>query len=85
MSKRIQCRNFFDYEWKKNPNAVYVARPSRWGNPYPVSEYGLDECLRLYEIWLREQLKKAKRGYSRSEALRVAMREMLERWTGRQL
>jgi metal-responsive CopG/Arc/MetJ family transcriptional regulator len=27
----------------------------------------------------------AKRGYGRSEALRMAMREMLERWTGRRL
>ena len=25
----------------------------------------------------------AKRGYSRSEAMRIGMRELLERWTGR--
>ena len=31
-----------------NPDAVIVARPSRWGNPFPVKDYGLDVSLALF-------------------------------------
>lgn len=30
-------------------NAVYVGRPSKWGNPFPLTAYGRDEALRLYK------------------------------------
>lgn len=53
---RIQRKNFFDYSWKSNPNAVYVGRPSKWGNPFKVSEYGLEQCLKLYRNWLTQKL-----------------------------
>lgn len=56
MPKRIQRKNFFDWTWKKNPNAIYVGRPSKWGNPFDVKTYGLDESLRLYEEWLKKKL-----------------------------
>lgn len=26
--------------WKMPPNTVYVGRPSKWGNPFGVIEYG---------------------------------------------
>lgn len=54
--KRIQKKNFYDYSWKSNPNAVYVGRPTKWGNPFKVSEYGLEECLEKYRKWLDEKL-----------------------------
>ena len=56
--KRIQKKHFYDYSWKSNPNAVYVGRPSKWGNPFKVSEHGLKECLHLYTKWLAEQFLK---------------------------
>jgi hypothetical protein len=31
---------------------------SKWGNPYKVPEYSLEESLRLYEIHVREKLLK---------------------------
>lgn len=34
--------------WRKPENTVGVARPSRWGNPFPVDEYGLDLSLALF-------------------------------------
>jgi len=55
--KRIQRKNFFDYSWKKNPNAVYIGRPSKWGNPFKVSKYGLRKCLEKYCEWLENQLR----------------------------
>lgn len=31
-------------------------KKSKWHNPYPVKQYGLEESLRLFEIHLRENL-----------------------------
>lgn len=32
--------------------AVLVARPSRWGNPYSIEEYGREKAIEMYERWL---------------------------------
>jgi len=50
---RICLKNRFE----KNPeNTVRVSRPSRYGNPFPLTEYTREESLRLYEEWLKKQL-----------------------------
>jgi len=54
--KRIQRKNFYDYSWKGNSNAVYVGRPTKYGNPFKVSDYGLDQCIVLYKEWLAAKL-----------------------------
>lgn len=55
--KRIQRKNFFEYNWKSNPNAVYVGRPSKWGNPYKLKDgFTLEESLIQYKSWLELQL-----------------------------
>lgn len=58
--KRIQKKHFYDYSWKSNPNAVYVGRGKgeigKWGNPFKLSEYRLDDCLLKYQKWLDNQL-----------------------------
>jgi len=63
MPKRIQRKNLFDYPWKSNPNAVYVGRPSKWGNRFKVGEvtaWGevltLERSLELYKRWLLGKL-----------------------------
>lgn len=43
--------------WRMPSNAVYVGRPTVWGNPYAVKEMGLSEALRRYELWLDEKIK----------------------------
>ena len=35
-----------------NKDAVYIGRPSRWGNPYRLSKYSRSEAIRLFEIHL---------------------------------
>ena len=36
-------------------NAIYVGRPSRWGNPWPVPFYYLESSLRAYrELLVKE-------------------------------
>lgn len=49
--QRIQQRR--TKGWRKPENTVSVARPSRWGNPFPVSEYGLDLSLQLFSDAMR--------------------------------
>ena len=36
--------------WKMPENAVYVGRPTRWGNPYPVEEFGRAEAIRKFRL-----------------------------------
>lgn len=38
--KRIQRRR--TKGWRMPRNAVYVGRPSKWGNPYTAEEWGAD-------------------------------------------
>jgi hypothetical protein len=35
--------------------AVYVGRPSRWGNPFPVAEHGPAAAVELYRVWLLDR------------------------------
>lgn len=50
--------------WRKPADAVVVARPTRWGNPFPLAEYGRAESVRRHREWLladRELLDRARR------------------------
>ena len=35
-------------------DAVFIGRPSLWGNPYKLALYSRKEAIRLYEIYLFE-------------------------------
>ncbi len=59
--------NYKDFiEWSANTNHLYIGRDmsyyvpgtykSKWHNPFPVKNYGLDECLILYEEHIRDNL-----------------------------
>lgn len=39
------------------PNTVYVGRPTKWGNPFKLSEFNdVRTCLEKYEAWLNAML-----------------------------
>src|SRR5699024_1203807 len=40
---------------RKPAGTVYVGRPSRWGNPYPVAEYGRARAVALYRQHLADR------------------------------
>lgn len=40
MPERVQLRRV--HGWRKPPNTVVVARPSRWGNPYRLADLRTD-------------------------------------------
>lgn len=47
------------YYYRKFPlNTKSVARPSRWGNPYKLGSYTLEESLKEYRKWLKDRLEK---------------------------
>lgn len=55
--KRIQKKR--TKGWRMPANAVYVGRPTKWGNPYEIDErYGhtREYVIRLYENWLHNRL-----------------------------
>jgi hypothetical protein len=48
MPKRIQRSR--RKGWKMPANAIYVGRPTKWGNPYPVEEFGRDEAVGRFRV-----------------------------------
>lgn len=52
MPRRIQRKR--TKGWRMPPGAVYVGRPSIWGNPWRADDsMTADECVRRYREWLR--------------------------------
>lgn len=56
-----QVLNNRQLKWKLPDNAVYVGRPSKWGNPFHTKEtlygkpsklYTRDEAISLYELYI---------------------------------
>jgi len=37
-------------------NTVYVGRPTKWGNPFVVKEFGLDVAIAKYLEWLQYRI-----------------------------
>jgi hypothetical protein len=53
--KRIQRKR--SKGWKMPPNAVYVGRPTKWGNPYKIGVDGSrEEVIAKYREWLKKKL-----------------------------
>ena len=38
--------------WRMPPGAVYVGRPSRWGNPFTIEEYGAEGAVAEFAIYV---------------------------------
>lgn len=47
---RVQLRR--TKGWRKPDNTVVVARPTRWGNPFPVIDGDREFAVFLYRGWL---------------------------------
>jgi hypothetical protein len=66
--KRIQRQRIKG--WRMPENAVYVGRPSPWGNPYKIGALPLgftrDQSLRLFRMWASD----SRRGWDFLEPLR---------------
>ena len=54
MPKRIQRKR--TKGWKMPPNTVYVGRPTTWGNPFTVKEWGREIAINNFRVMLEENL-----------------------------
>lgn len=50
MPERIQRKR--TKGWRMPEGAVYVGRPTCWGNPHATEECGREEAVRLYRAYL---------------------------------
>ena len=57
MNKRIQRKR--TKGWRTPENAIYVGRPTKWGNPYKIdwNHTTLDYLLLKYRWWLEQKLR----------------------------
>ena len=49
----VNIKNLNFVEWQKQPNSLFIGRPSPWGNPYKVHIYGRATCIAMYEDYIR--------------------------------
>ena len=65
--KQLNKNNYNNLlHWLEDPNHIYIGRnmnfyveganASKWQNPFTVKKYGLDDCLKLYEEYVRTNL-----------------------------
>lgn len=50
---RIKREYYKAYDTPNTLPVQYVGRPTKFGNPFSVSEYGRAEALRLYSEWIK--------------------------------
>lgn len=54
MGKRVKITSFTIKSLPKN--VVYVGRPTKYGNPFSVNQFGRHEAVKLYKSWIYEQV-----------------------------
>lgn len=55
------------YHKTASAEAVYIGRPSVWGNPFSVQEYGREKAIELYRKWIFAPEQKELRERARKE------------------
>ncbi len=53
LTRRIQRRRTAG--WRMPPNTVYVGRPTKFGNPFPVARHSAASAVANYRLWLQSQ------------------------------
>lgn len=43
--------------WKRNPDYVYIGRPSMWGNPYALNRFSREVAIKMFEDNITEDLR----------------------------
>ncbi len=38
--------------WRKPPNTECISRPSKFGNPFAIDEYGRERAIKMFEDWI---------------------------------
>ncbi|MDR6971242.1 DUF4326 domain-containing protein [Leifsonia shinshuensis] len=56
--------------WRKPENTVVVARPSKWGNPFPIADLGRAQAIAAFRAMLDDPATRAALGYPEPEEIR---------------
>lgn len=59
--------------WRKPENTVVVARPTKWGNPFPIAEYGRPRAIAAFRAMLDDPAQRDALGYPDLEQIRAAL------------
>lgn len=65
---------------KKEPFDVYIGRPSKWGNPFSVRQYGRDGCLDMYREWLSGKIDIGEKPPTKEEIIKELKGKVLGCW-----
>ena len=57
-AKPIRIQRTRKKGFKLPENSIYVGRPTKWGNPYSVEEYGREKAVQLYREYLNNNAAK---------------------------
>lgn len=56
--------------WRKPDNTVVVARPSKWGNPFPISDRGRVHAIDAFRAMLDDPAARAALDYPEPDEIR---------------
>jgi len=59
--------------WRKPENTVVVARPTRWGNPFPIAELGRERAIAAFRAMLDDREQRSAMGYPDPEEIRARL------------
>ena len=60
--------------WTQPQEAVYVGRPTQWGNPFRASDVGRAEAVRLFRSMLEDRDQRSRVGYPSDKSIRESLR-----------
>lgn len=47
--------NKFVVHCKRDKYDCYIGRPSKWGNPFPLTQWTRNEAIRMYKEWFNDR------------------------------
>ncbi|MFP3467194.1 DUF4326 domain-containing protein [Leifsonia sp. SIMBA_070] len=59
--------------WRKPSNTVVVARPTKWGNPFPVAEHGRERAVAMFREMIADPQAREARNYPAPNAVRAEL------------
>ncbi|MGH1550958.1 DUF4326 domain-containing protein [Leifsonia poae] len=59
--------------WRKPDNTVVVARPTKWGNPFPIAELGRERAIAAFRAMLDDPAQREELAYPGPEEIRAAL------------
>ena len=66
--------------WRKPENTIVVARPTRWGNPFPIAELGRERAIASFRAMLADPAAREAVGYPAPDPSNVYLKDLTDSW-----